>query len=234
MNVFEGGLCLDKGRKAAVLFPKYSEIPEWYTREVENLTEAQLEYGNKSIDWMKWDIRYQVSHVAYVHFFWLIDQWGPKVFEQNDEVPSFDFDTCSKNDRRFDEETHKSMGQLLCKLREGVDLALKVLNRETPEQMREKILVRVVQADAQFPPGDSVLDFWRVADRINPDITYCSGNPNLFRINLVGMFRQMYFECLLHLHTIQRLKEAQGLAPLIEIPKEGYMLLPFFTGKRGA
>ena len=74
MNVFEGGLCLDKGRKAAVLFPKYSEIPEWYTREVENLTEAQLEYGNKSIDWMKWDIRYQVSHVAYVHFFWLIVQ----------------------------------------------------------------------------------------------------------------------------------------------------------------
>ena len=53
----------------------------------------------------------------------------------------------------------------------------------------------------------------------------------LHSVNLVGMIRQMYFECLLHLHTIQRLKRAQGLRAVVQIPREGYLLLPAFSGE---
>ena len=222
---------MNEEERTTVFFPKYPEIPEWFACEVSGLSEAQLTFDNKSVDWMKWNIRYQVSHVAYVHFFWLVDQWASKVFNSNDEIPDFDVGACAKYDRRFDEENHRSMDRLLSRLREGVDLALSVLNRETPEKMREKKLDRLVDVDAQFPSGGSILEFWLAAARVNPDISYHPGNPNQFHINLVGMIRQMYFECLLHLHTIQRLKVAQGLTSVIEIPKEGYMLLPFFTGE---
>ena len=217
--------------RATSLFPNYPRIPEWYTREVEGLSEAQLDFDNEQVDWMKWSIRRQLSHAAYVHFHWLVNQWAPQIFGPDDRMPDFDAEACGKLDRRFDEETQRSVERLLFRLQEGVDLILLILKRETLEQMREKELDRVVEADARYPSGDSVMAFWRAADSINPDIRFIPGNPDRFRINLVGMIRQMYFECLLHLHTIQRLKRVQGLVPVIDVPKEGYMLLPAFAGE---
>ncbi len=44
------------------------------------------------------------------------------------------------------------------------------------------------------------------------------------------MLRTLYWEALTHLRTIQRLKEAQGLAPAVAVPREGYLIDPFFWG----
>ena len=45
-----------------------------------------------------------------------------------------------------------------------------------------------------------------------------------------GMLRQLYWEALVHLRTIHRLKLKQGLTPVAEIPREGLLLDPFFWG----
>ena len=41
-------------------------------------------------------------------------------------------------------------------------------------------------------------------------------------MNLEAMFRHIYFEETTHLFNIQRIKRAQGLATVSEIPKVGY------------
>ncbi|MDP6084839.1 MAG: hypothetical protein QGF68_02120 [Nitrospinota bacterium] len=214
----------------ATLFPDYPKIPGWYAREVEGLTDAQLDFTDERVEWMKWGVRRQLSHAAFVHFHWLVNQWAPQVFGPDDEMPDFDAEACASRDRRFDEETHRTPDRLLFRMEEGVSLVRLILGRETIREMRRKELDRVVEPGARYPSGDSVLDFWRVAERINPDIRVDPKNENRFLINLVGMMRQMYLECLIHLYTIQRLKRAQGLEAVVEIPREGYMLLPAFTG----
>jgi hypothetical protein len=44
-------------------------------------------------------------------------------------------------------------------------------------------------------------------------------------MTLEGTFRHLYFEELTHLYNIQRLKRAQGLPTVVEIPRIGYWIL---------
>lgn len=221
----------------STLFPSYPEVPGWYAREVKGLTEDQLDFDGDREEWMRWSIRRQVSHVAYAHFSWLLLRWAPMVFRPEDRLPEFDAEAAARYDRRFDEETHGPMDRLLSRLGEAVDVVSLILGRETVAEMRRKELERVIQSGERYPTGDSILAFWEAASRINPDIRPVRragpADPHRFRINLVGMIRQLYFECLLHLHTVQRLKRAQGLAPAVDIPREGYLLLPAFSGEPG-
>ncbi|MDP6484751.1 MAG: hypothetical protein QGH70_13045, partial [Nitrospinota bacterium] len=68
----------------ATLFPDYPKIPGWYAREVEGLTDAQLDFTDERVEWMKWGVRRQLSHAAFVHFHWLVNQWAPQVFGPDD------------------------------------------------------------------------------------------------------------------------------------------------------
>ena len=51
-----------------------------------------------------------------------------------------------------------------------------------------------------------------------------------FTYTLAAMLRQLYWEALVHLRTIHRLKIKQGLTPVAQIPREGLLLDPFFWG----
>ena len=110
-------------------------------------------------------------------------------------------------------------------------MVLLILGRETVAEMRKKTVDRYAPPEERYrTAGDRAYNFWLQAASINPDIGVDGKDPYRFRINLVGMTRQMYFECLLHLHTIERLKRAQGLAPVVQIPQEGYLTLAAFRG----
>ena len=41
----------------------------------------------------------------------------------------------------------------------------------------------------------------------------------------------IYWEVMVHLYTIQRLKQAQGLPTKVTIPLVGYLSLPEYTGE---
>lgn len=219
----------------ASLFPNYAMVLNWYAREVEGLTDAQLDFHDDREEWSMWSIRRQVSHVAFAHFRWLYGPWAPIAFKPEDRLPEFDADALSGYDRCFDDETNRSMGRIFQRLTEGVGMVQLIVGRETVGEMLGKEVDRVVDPEERYPSGDSALDFWWAAERVNPDLRAIEpakpGDPYLFRMNLVGMIRQLYFECLLHLHTIQRLKMAQGLEVKVDIPKEGYLLLPAFSGE---
>ena len=49
--------------------------------------------------------------------------------------------------------------------------------------------------------------------------------PDKLVITLEATFRHMYFEETTHLYNIQRLKRAQGLPTVVEVPRVGYWIL---------
>ena len=57
---------------------------------------------------------------------------------------------------------------------------------------------------------------------IRPD----ADDPGKTHITLEATFRHRYFEYITHLYNIQRLKQAQGLDPVADVPMEGYLALP--------
>ncbi len=51
---------------------------------------------------------------------------------------------------------------------------------------------------------------------------HLTDDPTMPAMSLEATFRHMYFEETTHLYNIQRLKRAQGLATVVEVPRVGY------------
>ena len=50
--------------------------------------------------------------------------------------------------------------------------------------------------------------------------------PGQGYVTLEATFRHRYYEYITHLYNIQRMKRAQGLSAVVEIPYEGYWAMP--------
>ena len=58
------------------LFPGYTEIAGMYEREVEGLSDEQIDTVRPEKSWGAWSIRKQVSHIASVHYRHFLGTWG--------------------------------------------------------------------------------------------------------------------------------------------------------------
>ena len=56
-------------------------------------------------------------------------------------------------------------------------------------------------------------------------------DANRIHFTLEASLWMIYWEVMVHLHTIQRLKQAQGLPTKVTIPLVGYLSLPEYTGE---
>ena len=56
----------------SVLFPEYATLYDLVAREVEGLTDEQLDFRSDQWPWSGWSIRHQVSHIAFVIYYWLL------------------------------------------------------------------------------------------------------------------------------------------------------------------
>ncbi len=74
--------------------------------------------------------------------------------------------------------------------------------------------------------------FWRHVMQVIPRGAWIDEqDPNRFHFTLEASFWMLYWEVLVHLYTIQRLKRAQGLPTTVAIPRVGYLTLPEYTGE---
>jgi hypothetical protein len=64
----------------SVLSPEYPMLYDWVAREVEGLTEAQLDFSSNRWAWAEWSIRRQLSHMAFAIYMWLLVRWGNVLF----------------------------------------------------------------------------------------------------------------------------------------------------------
>lgn len=218
---------------ARTICPGFREYLGWVREEVEGPTDAQLDWEDPSQEWAQWSIRRQVSHVALACLFWMVRQWGKELFPKNPPPPPVDFSKAAVYDRRLDEERYWRMEDILGKLEEAVAFIEGVIARETAESVRAKTLTK------RFPPElpmgkteEKVYEFWLKVAPFHEDggVRHEEGDPHLWHFTLLGTLRHLYWEGLVHLNTVQRLKRAQGLPPRVRLPEVGYLTSPLFKG----
>jgi hypothetical protein len=202
---------------ATALFPQYeSDLYQMIAGEVEGLTDGQLDFESECWEWSKWSIRRNLSHLASGDFRWLVVRWGDQLFPGGPpDIEDLGSIVSSPFDRRLDETRYWAVADILKKLREGLDLSLSILSRETVASIREK---EIPNPRAGLWASFSNAHPWGV--RPDPD------NQGQVLISLEATFRHRYFEYITHLYNIQRLKRAQGLPARVQIPFEGYWALP--------
>ncbi len=202
---------------ATDLFPQFrNDLYEMVLAEAQGLTDEQLDFESDRWEWSKWSIRRNLSHMASGDFRWMWIRWGAQLFPDGlPNGPELDALCESPHDRRLDETKYWELDFILEKVRQGLDFCWSVLSAETVGSMRTKVLET---------PSDVL---WAQHPEIFPNgIREYPGDASKVYLTLEGTFLHRYYEYVAHLYNVQRLKKAQGLEVMVEVPVEGYYALP--------
>ena len=207
---------LPENAPATALFPHFASVYDMVATEVGGLTSEQLDFESDRWKWSKWSMRSQVSHMASLHYRWMINRLSEHLFPQG--LPSIeDLETLASNpnDRRLDESKYWEIDVLLEKLRQAIELVQSVLAKETVGFFRTREIVT--------DHGSN----WQLTGQAHPwGCRLDPQHPTRLYMTLEATFRHMYYEDITHLYNVQRLKRAQGLSSKVELPQEGYWLMP--------
>ena len=192
----------------STLFPEYATLLDLISREVQGLSDEQLDWQSDRWEWSKWSVRRQLSHMSSVFYSWLLRLWGDTLFPDGghgvDDVTAL----VEMYDSREDLPT------ILDALRGGIDLAQRVLAERSVGFLRNHTLV--LTGD---PGPQQVL----MGNAHTSGVTR-TGERTTLR-TLEWTMRHIYFEETTHLYNIQRLKRAQGLSTVVEVPRVGYWVV---------
>ena len=198
---------------ASRLFPEYADLYDLIAAEVEGLTDAQLDWTSDRWEWAEWSIRRQTSHMASLLFRWLIVRWGDTLFPEGDHgEPDVQAVAMSENDRALDARYH-ALPEILGKLSEGIALARRALDERDAGFLRSHI----IQEPAR--PHRNLMN------KAHPYGITVDPETNIETTTLEATFRHMYFEEVTHLYNIQRIKRAQSIPTVVDVPKVGYWML---------
>ncbi len=191
-------------------FPEYKGLYALIVSEVEGLDAAHLDFISDRWSWSGWSIRRQLDHVASIIYRWLLLRWGKTLFPHDGPLYGF---TQPDYDNRIDERPYRELPEIMEKLRHGIDLAQSVLRNHT---------VGFLRSHTYTYPTDEYTDVIRRAHPIGLTV---SGDGLTELITIEATFQHIYFEAITHLYNIQRLKRAQGLATVVNLPRVGYWIL---------
>ena len=198
---------------ASALFPEFETLYDLIAPEIEGLTDAQLDWTSDKWEWAHWSIRRQTSHMASLLYRWMVVRWVDTLYPDGDHgVEDVEGVAVSANDRALDVRYH-DMDVILDKLREGLALARSVLAERTAGFLRDNTLVTPYDARRVFING------------AHPHGITMDAEASTETTTLEATFRHMYFEETTHLYNIQRLKRAQGIPTVVEVPRVGYWVL---------
>ena len=197
----------------SVLFPEYETLYELIAPEVEGLSEEQLDFESDRWEWSKWSIRIQLSHMAAVIYRWLAVRWGDTLFPQGEHGVEDLSVVADAADRRLDSERRLETDDIMTRLEEGISLARRVLARRSVGFLRGHTLFREGQASS----GTQL-----TMKAHKSGVTQTAGGSVW---TLEATMRHVYYEEITHLYNIQRLKRAQGLPTVVEVPRVGYWVV---------
>ena len=198
---------------AAALFPEYETLYDLIAPEVEGLTDEQLDWTSDKWGWAEWSIRRQISHMASLLYRWMAVRWADTLFPDGDHgVEDVEGIAVSDNDRALAVRYH-DMDVILAILREGIEMAQAILSERTAGFLRSNTLV------TEYNPERALIV------SAHPHGITLDAEAGTETTTLEATFRHMYFEETTHLYNIQRLKRAQGLPTVSEVPQVGYWML---------
>ena len=196
---------------ASALFPEFDTLYGLIAGESQELTDAQLDWTSEEYEWAGWSIRNQLSHMASLTYRWLILRCGDTLFPDGDHgVEDIQSIADSPSDRRLDDDKYWELPVILDMLSEGIHLARRVLSERSVGFMRSHSVTSEASAS------------WDLMLQAHPDGISVSedGTKRIMRFD--AMIRHIYFEETTHLFNIQRLKRAQGIPTVSEVPRVGY------------
>ena len=196
------------------LFPEYATLYDLVAAEVRGLTDEELGFESDRWEWSKWSIRRHLSHMASLIYRWLLLRWGDTLFQEEDHgVRDVKGLAASDFDRRLDESRYWELPVILAQLKGGIDLAQRVLDERSVGFLRSHTYLQ--QPSPQ----------WGLMAQAHPTGIAQAEDPGKTTITLEAAMRHIYFEETTHLYNIQRLKRAQGLATVVEVPRVGYWVV---------
>ncbi len=197
------------------LFPEYRSLYDLIYAEVRGLTDEQVDFESSRWEWSKWSIRRQLSHMSSLIYRWLLLRWGDTLFPDGDHgVDDVGGIADSDFDRRMDETRYWELSVIMDRLKAGIDLVQRVLKQRDVAFLRSQTYER--------PRSDRG---WQLMEKAHPSGILPSDDPDTALMTLEATMRHIYFEETTHLYNIQRLKRAQGLPTVVEVPKIGYWVV---------
>ena len=197
----------------AELFPEYATLYDLIAPEVEGLSDEQLDFESDRWEWSRWGIRVQLSHMGALIYRWLAVRWGETLFP-NGEHGVEDLTVISDAaDRSLDSERHLEFDDIMTRLQGGIDLAQRVLAARSVGFLRSRTLFREETASPES----------RLTMKAHKSGVTRTEGGSLW--TLEATMRHIYFEETTHLYNIQRLKRAQGLATVVQVPRVGYWVV---------
>ena len=198
----------------SALFPEFDTLYDLIANEVEGLTDDQLDWRSEEYGWAEWSIRVQLSHMASLIYRWLILRWGDVTFPNGEHgVEDVNGLAASPYDRRMDDTKYYELPDILTKLREGIDLARRVLAERNVGFLRSHTVTVTLDGG------------WGLMIQAHPTAITPTEQANTVTMQFEGSIRHIFFEEITHLFNIQRLKRAQGLPTLSDLPRVGYWTL---------
>jgi hypothetical protein len=197
-----------------VLFPEYEALYDLIAREVTGLTDAQLDFRSDQWVWADWSIRRQLSHMASLIYGWIIVRLGQTLFpDGNHGIENIQSLTGSGFDRRLDDQRYWDLPVILDALQDGITLIQRVLAQRSVGFLRSHTNERTVG------------EHWRLMHQAHPSGVTLDVESSKAVMTVEATLRHISFEETTHLYNIQRLKRAQGLPAVVEVPQVGYWVL---------
>lgn len=210
--------------------PTYALVLDWLRPELVGLTDAELDYDDHAPDreWMWWSIRRQVSHMAWDSLIFPYRRCTELLWPDGD-VPDpigwteHQMGPSARWDRVLDEDRFWAVPDLLDKLELGVSWLTRVVTEQPIETLR---------ATTKSVHGTP---FWAYVIQTLPrGAARVDDPPGHIHYDLEGSLWMVFYELTTHIRTIQRLKLHQGLTPVVELPRVGYLRLPEYWGETDA
>ena len=197
----------------AAIFPEYATLYDLILSEVEGLSDVQLDFVSERWEWSKWSIRRQLSHMASLKFHWLLVRWGDTLFPNGDHGVQDIRGLINSKDDRMDADRYRETPVILEKLKEAIDLTRRVLVERSVGFLRDSTYLKDKSSE------------WHLMSKAHPTGFSAAADPAKEVMTLEATIRHMYFEEITHLYNIQRLKRAQGLRSVADLPRVGYWVV---------
>ena len=196
-----------------VLFPEYETLYELIAPEVEGLSDEQLDFESDRWEWSKWSIRIQLSHMGALIYRWLAVRWGETLFPDGEHGVEDLSVIADAADRGLDSLRRLEVCDIMTRLEEGINLPQRVLDGRSVGFLRGHTLFREGQASS----GSQI-----TMKAHRSGVTQTAGGSVW---TLEATMRHVYYEEITHLYNIQRLKRAQGLPTVVEVPRVDYWVV---------
>lgn len=199
--------------------------------EFGSFPEDQMNFTQDEPVWARWSADTQLRHMACVPCRWLHGLCREFLESRGHRLPEIDMETINAGTgRHIPPEILPDVDSLIAFMREMHTFCLKLLDKETPESLRELKCLRLVDVEVwREDSPERPIDLWRMLAELHPYGVHEDPDvPGNFPMELIAVIRQIYWETLAHLRSVQRLKGLLGVPVKVDLPREGYLTISKF------